>query len=176
MSIVDIILIAILLFAAWKGFSRGLVIEIASLVALLLGIYAAINFSGLAAELIDDYISVEPRLLRILSFAVTFVLVMLAVILVGRIMEKLVNLVMLGFLNKILGSVFSIFKAAVILSVLLMLINLLDPKHRLVPDEHRDASVVYSKVEKIVPTLLEVMRIEGNPLEVNKDIIDEIQI
>lgn len=165
MNIVDIVLIILLLWAAWKGFSRGLVIEVASLVALLLGIYAALNFSGYAAGIIQEYVDMEARVLRIVSFAVTFLVVMLVVILLGKILEKLVNLVLLGFLNKLFGAIFGVLKVAAVLSVLIMLMNLVDPGKKLLTEETRQESFLFQPVEKIVPLILDVLRMEENPLE-----------
>lgn len=165
MTFTDIVLITALLWAGWKGFSRGLIIEVASLVALVLGTFAAIRFSDFAAGIISGYIDMEPRVLHILSFSVTFILVMLAVILIGRILEKLVNLVMLGFLNKLAGTVFSILKVAVALSVLMMLLNAVDPGKKLISQEEREGSRLYTPVERLAPTLMRWFGINDIPIK-----------
>ncbi|MCB0383139.1 MAG: CvpA family protein, partial [Psychroserpens sp.] len=49
MAIIDIILGALLLFGLIRGFLKGLFVEVASLVALIAGVYGAIHFSNFAA-------------------------------------------------------------------------------------------------------------------------------
>jgi len=161
MSVADIILSGILLWAGWKGFSRGLVIEVASLAALLLGIYAAFHFSWIAAPYLEKYVDANARVLHILSLAVTFLVVVLLVILVGKLLEKVVNLVMLGFVNKILGAVFSVLKVAVVLSVLMLLLNLADPHQKLLSPDTRQASWLYPRIEQIAPALLKQFDLSG---------------
>lgn len=165
MTFTDIVLLAALLWAGWKGFSRGLIIEVASLVALVLGTFAAIRFSGVAAGIINSYVDMEPRVLHILSFSVTFILVMLAVILIGRILEKLVNLVMLGLLNKLAGSVFSVLKVAVVLSVLMMMLNAVDPGKKLISEEERRGSRLYAPVEHLAPLVLGFLGMDEIPIK-----------
>lgn len=163
MNAIDIVFLILLLWAAWKGFKRGLVIELASLAALVLGIYAALNFSAYASRLLSGYVDLDPYWLNILSFALTFLGVMLAVILLGKILEKMVNLVMLGLLNKILGLVFSVLKTAVVLSVLIFLFNLIDHNQRILTPEKRQDSRLFGIVEALVPELLERMDLPEGP-------------
>ena len=52
MAIIDIILGALILYGLVKGLSKGFFVEIASLLALLAGVYGAVHFSNYAAELL----------------------------------------------------------------------------------------------------------------------------
>jgi membrane protein required for colicin V production len=155
MNAIDIVFLILFLWAAWKGFKRGLVIELASLAALVLGIYAALNFSTYAAGVLEKYVEMDPYWLNILSFSLTFLLVMVAVIFLGKMLEKVVKLVMLGLINKLLGLVFSVLKTAMVLSVLIFLFNLIDHDKRIYPEEKRQDSRLFAPVEALVPELLQ---------------------
>jgi len=52
MNVLDIILGALLLFGLVRGFMKGLFVEVASLVALIAGVYGAIHFSSFTAILL----------------------------------------------------------------------------------------------------------------------------
>ena len=81
MSQIDIILIIPLLWGAVMGFKKGLVLELASLVGLVLGIYGAIKFSDYTAEKLKQYVEITQEWLGLISFLVTFVLIVFAVFL-----------------------------------------------------------------------------------------------
>jgi len=53
----DIILAVPLLYGLYKGFTRGLIVEIASLVGLVLGIYGGVHFSQKTAAVLGDHVN-----------------------------------------------------------------------------------------------------------------------
>ncbi len=109
---------------AYKGFTKGLIIELASLAALVLGIYAALYFSDITADFLVTYLKVGKKYLSLIAFVLTFILVVIGVVtLGGRILEKFIDILLLGFLNKLAGAVFGVLKGMLILSLLLMLMN-----------------------------------------------------
>ena len=73
MSIIDIVLGALLLFGLIRGTMKGFFVEVASLVALVLGVYGAIHFSGFAAEFLESKVDWAQKTINIIAFAITFV-------------------------------------------------------------------------------------------------------
>ncbi len=165
MNILDIILVIPLIWFAWKGFSRGLIIELTSLAALIIGIYAAIHFSWFAAEFLTDNFEIEGRYLSIISFIVTFIVIALAVYAIGKLVEKLVDIVALGFINKSLGTVFGILKAAVLLSLILLVINSFDTNQKLISEKTKEGSLLYRPVASIVPLIMPMLSLEDFDLK-----------
>lgn len=53
MDWLDILILILLGASAWKGFRRGFIIELASLVGLVLGIWAGIHLSDRVIEALD---------------------------------------------------------------------------------------------------------------------------
>lgn len=115
----DILFAIPLLWAAYRGFKKGLVIELAGLAALILGIYSALHFSGFLADWITEQWNYKGEYLPLIAFGGTFIIVILLVHLLGKAIEKVLDLVALGTLNKIAGAVFNTVKVAIILSVIL---------------------------------------------------------
>ena len=71
MNIIDIILILPIIWFAYAGFKRGLIIELASLVALILGIYAALYFSFYAENFLENIFNMGPKYRGILSLSLS---------------------------------------------------------------------------------------------------------
>ena len=160
MNILDIILAVPLLWFAYRGFQKGLVIELASLVALILGIWAAIHFSFFAADFLTDNFDIGPKYLPVTAFIITFIVVVLGVILVGKIVEKFINLIALGFLNKLGGLVFGIVKAAFFLSVIALIINSFDDDQSLVTPKLREGSLLYKPIERFAPSIIPMLDVD----------------
>ena len=137
MSYIDIILSIPLLWGVYKGFKKGLIIQVATLIALVIGIYAGIEFCGLLSSYIKDSVNISAKFIPIVSFALIFILIVIVVHLLAKLLEKFINLVALGFINKLTGAIFGFLKAALILAVILIFINLADDKLGFIPSEEK---------------------------------------
>lgn len=153
MSIIDIILAALLLFGFVRGLFKGLFVEIASLVALVLGVYGAIHFSFFAAELLESKVDWSEKTINIVAFAITFVLIVLAISLAGKALTKLADFAALGFLNKLLGGVFGALKIGLILSVLLIVFDKMNNTLPFMEKEDLEESVLYEPVKSLAPLI-----------------------
>ncbi len=91
MSIIDIVLAALILFGFIRGLFKGLFVEIASLLALVLGIYGAIHFSYFAAGFLESKVDWSEKTINIVAFAITFVIIVLAISLAGKALTKLAD-------------------------------------------------------------------------------------
>lgn len=152
MNWLDIVLAIPLLWFLYKGFRNGLIIELASLAALVLGIYVALHFSFYVEGYLLENFEIDDKYLYIISFAITFIIVALLVYLVGKIIHKVISIVALGFLNRLAGGVFGLLKAALVLSVVLYFINGFDDS--LIKADVKENSVLYDPVESIVPFII----------------------
>lgn len=158
MNYLDIILMIPVLWFAYKGFKKGLVIEIASLAALVLGIYAAFHFSGFTENILKEKFKMETEYIHVIAFAVTFVVVVLLTRLVGNLVEAVLNLTILGFFNNIAGAVFGALKIALIISALFYIIQGASPSGGLFSKETKEKSMLYEPVSSLVYILLPKVR------------------
>ncbi|MEF3078037.1 CvpA family protein [Winogradskyella poriferorum] len=153
MSIIDIVLAALLLFGFVRGLFKGLFVEVASLVALVLGVYGAIHFSYFAADLLESKVDWNEKTINIVAFAITFVIIVLAISLAGKALTKLADFAALGLLNKLLGGVFGALKIGLILSVLLIVFNKLNNTLPFMEKEDLEESVLYKPVKSLAPMI-----------------------
>lgn len=177
MNFLDIIFIIPIVWFAYQGFKRGLIIELASLLALILGIYAALYFSGYAADFLVNNMDMGSKYVPVTSFILTFIAVVVLVYFIGKILEKLVNMVALGFLNKLAGSFFGILKAAVVLSIVLLIINQFSDD--LISRQKKKSSFLYGPISGIAPFLwnkLEDFNFHDSKIEEVKENVEEITI
>lgn len=152
-NLLDIIIIIPLLLFAWGGYKKGLIIEIASLAALVIGLYMAFFFSDFAAEMLNDLFDIDPKYVAVIAFLLTFIVVIFLVITAGKIVQKFVDILLLGFFNKLAGAVFGMLKGALILSIVLFVINYFHFGDFIFKEDMRQKSIFYEPVESIAPAL-----------------------
>lgn len=153
MAIIDIILAALMLFGLIRGLMKGLFVEIASLGALIAGVYGAIHFSNFAAEFLMEKVSWDEKYINIVAFAITFIIIVLAIALAGKALTKLADFAALGIINKILGGVFGALKIGLILSVILIVFDGLNKTIPFASDADLDDSILYQPVKSLAPTI-----------------------
>ena len=117
--IIDVAVAAILLMAIIKGYQRGLIVALFSVLAFIAGIAAALKLSSTVAVWLGESTNLGARWLPFVSFCIVFLGVVLLVRLGASFIEKAVQLVLLGWLNKTLGILLYLFLYTVILSVFL---------------------------------------------------------
>ncbi|OZV71003.1 CvpA family protein [Winogradskyella aurantia] len=153
MNIIDIVLGALLLFGLIRGLMKGLFVEVASLLALVLGIFGAIHFSHFAASFLEGRLDWSDDTINMAAFAITFVIIVLAISLAGKALTKLADFAALGMLNKLLGGVFGALKIGLILSVLLIIFNKLNDALPFVEKKHVEESVLFEPVKSLAPVI-----------------------
>jgi membrane protein required for colicin V production len=107
------------------GVWKGAVVQLAQVLSLLLGVYGAYKFSYLLAILMYEW-GVKVQYVGKASFVCAFILVALGVALLGRVVHRLVQAIMLGWLNRLAGAVLSAFKAVFLISVALQVLTMID--------------------------------------------------
>jgi membrane protein required for colicin V production len=153
MNYIDIVLGILLILSAISGFKKGLVVELASLAALILGIWGAVKFSYITSEFLVENFNWSWDHLNIASFIITFVVIVILVHIVGSTVNKMVETVMLGFVNKLAGLVFGILRAALILSIILVVFDKIDEDMEILSSETKANSRMYEPIRNLAPTI-----------------------
>lgn len=151
MSYIDIALCIPVVWGLYKGFTKGLIIQLASLVALGLGIYGAITFSSVIAEYIKTNIEIGYNYVSIIAFAITFLIIVIGIHFLGKAIEKLLKMVALGFFNKLVGALFGGLKMTLILSALIFLVEMVNSTIPIIPAETKEKSLLYDPLSKVIP-------------------------
>ena len=173
MNVFDIIIAALLLFGLVRGIMKGLFIEVASLVALIAGVYGAIHFSYFTSNFLKEYVSFQKEYISLASFAITFVVIIVAITLIGKVLTRIANFASLGIINKILGGVFGVLKIGLILSIIFIFFGKMNETIPFVKKETLEESILYSSVKKIAPTIFPSIVKEEKQ---DKSLLDNIEI
>jgi membrane protein required for colicin V production len=157
MTVLDIILLVLLLFGLINGLRNGLFVEVASLVALVAGVYGAIHFSNFAADFLMSKVEWNEKTVNIIAFAITFIVIVLVITLAGKALTKIADFAALGIVNKLLGGIFGLLKYAVILSVILIIFDSLNKNLPFTDKEDLEDSTLYEPIKSFVPSIFPII-------------------
>ncbi|WP_430908780.1 CvpA family protein [Maribacter sp. 2-571] len=149
MAFLDIVLGLLLIWGLWKGLKNGLFVEIASLIALIAGIFGAIHFSYIAGNYLHKNMQWNENYINLAAFIITFIIIVTVVHIAGKLLTKIADFAMLGLLNKIAGGLFGMLKVAVILGALLVFFDRMNNTVGFIDQETRDRSVLYTPIKDI---------------------------
>ena len=158
MNWLDIIICIPLVWGLYKGITKGLVTELATMVALGLGIWSAMKFSELLSSYAREHWGWTSRYLPVISFCCILLAVLILVYFIAKLITRVVKAVALGWLNKILGAIFGVMKFALILSILFFVADAVEKSYPFISSSTKDGSLLYKPVAQIAPTLIPGLR------------------
>ncbi len=148
MNYLDIIIGIILLLFALAGLKNGIIREAFALVAFIGGVYGAVELADVVGEKLSALINVSQEWMSVISFIIVFILLALAINLIGKGVSKLVESLHLGFFDKIGGFVFGVAKGLLIVGVVIIILDFFGIKDA-INKETREKSVLYTTSENI---------------------------
>jgi membrane protein required for colicin V production len=166
--ILDILVAIIVILAVIKGYSRGLIIALFSVIAFIIGLAAALKLSAVVADHIGNAVKVSDKWLPIISFAVVFFIVVLLVRLGARFIQKTAELAMLGWLNRLGGILLYTGLYILIFSILLFYADQLG----LIKPETKNESVTYTYIQPWGPKLMDSL---GSIIPIFKGMFQDLE-
>lgn len=158
MNILDIIFLVPLLFALYRGFKKGLVHMIASLLALVLGIFGAMKLRPLFASFLDSLFNINPDHINMIAFAVAFVSIVIVVHMAAFFVDKLIKAVALNFVNRLLGMAFGVLVTAFVISMILWPVNQVNSQRQLIKQKHIEGSLLYKPLSSFAPAVFPYLK------------------
>jgi membrane protein required for colicin V production len=154
--VTNIILAIPIVWGFYKGFKKGLIVELASILAIILGVYACSKFSDTVANFLGSnlHTHISSLYLTVISVAIVFIGILILVSFLAKRIQKLAEALFLGIANRILGGIFGAFKWALLISMLLYLFDILNAKASFVSGEVLQQSWVYTHLVLLAPWVM----------------------
>jgi membrane protein required for colicin V production len=151
-----------------KGFRRGLIVAVFSMIAFIVGIAAAMKLSVVVADYLKDSVNISAQWWPVLSFIIVFALVVLAIRLLANLVQKAVEQTLLGWINRVGGVILYALMYIIAFSVLLFYAEQL----KLIRQETIDSSVTYAVVKPFGPWAINAF---GALIPVFKDMFTRLE-
>jgi membrane protein required for colicin V production len=172
MNYLEIVILIPLLWGAYKGFSKGIIIEVSSIVGLFLGIYLAAKFSDDLEIFLSKLDLFSVHLLPFISFCLMFLGVVVLVFVLAKLLEKVINIIALKLFNKIFGAIFGMVKYALIISGIIFIMQEINSKFDFYNEQKANESILYKNIQPIIPTLIPIIK----ELDLSEKSLEEINL
>lgn len=147
MNTLDYIILAILGVGFVAGFMKGVIQQAFSLGGLILGIILGTLLYRPFAGFLLDIFNMSDQAARIVAFIVILLVVPILFGLVGKLLSKLIQLASLGFIDRLAGGVFGLFKVLIIIGLIIKLGNMTGVTENIIDYEDRKESRLFEPVE-----------------------------
>lgn len=149
MNFIDLLIIIPTIYGGWQGFKKGFIIEIFTLLALLVGVYAGVHLSDQVSIVLRDHVSITWKYLPTVSFILVFLMVGAMVYFLGKLVEKVIDLTGMKLLNKMAGLFFGVVKFIYVISIILLVEESFQIKGDVLPSDAKKKSLLYQPIKDL---------------------------
>lgn len=157
-----------MLSAVYKGYTRGFIVSIVSFCAIIIGLAAAVKLSAIVANWLRQSTHISSQWLPFLSFIIVMIGIMFLLRLVANVLQKSVEFLLMGWVNKIGGMLFYAIIYTLVFSVLLFYAD----KMNILKQETISVSKCYPFVQ---PWGVKVINGFGKIIPIFKDLFTQLE-
>lgn len=153
MNILDFIILLCFIPAVINGLRKGFIAQVFSIVSIILGAWLSFKFATLVSSWIGQWIQGSEQLLQIISFILIFIVVAMGLHLVSKTLEACIKIILLGWLNKLLGLAFAMVKCMLIVGLFLAAFDFINQHFDLVKQCDLNQSLFYTPITKMTDAI-----------------------
>ena len=151
-------MLVIIIAALVKGLIKGFVVELATLAGLILGIVGAVLFSGIVANWLTGHVSLQFA--PVFAFLILFVGIIICIHLLAKLVESFIKAIALGWLNRIAGGVFSVFKILFVASIFILVVDAFGIGERIIKQDIRGNSRLFNPIQNFAPKTFDLFKLK----------------
>ena len=158
MNIIDIILLCCFIPGIIRGIMKGFMVQACTLVGFVASVWCAWKFATLLGGVLTPHVDSSPTIVNTIAFAVILIIVALAFVLLGKLLAKLMKVVLLGWLDKLLGILLASLVTLCILGVIIFVFDSLDTQWHIVKSDILQTSVLYQGIKHLALTFFPYLK------------------
>ena len=153
MNVLDLIFIIPLCYGAYRGYQKGLVIEIIGVIAFIIALVIGFKFLGYGMNMLAPAIgeSLANRFLPYLSFSIIFFPTIFLINKLGWMLRRALRFTILGTIDGFAGALVGVFTWVFGISTFLWLITAIGVN---LPEKLTKDSITYPIVVKVAPNVI----------------------
>jgi membrane protein required for colicin V production len=158
MNILDIIILICFIPALIQGLRKGFIAQVIAIISLLAGVFLSFQFSSAVSAWLSQYIEGSEPVMKTVSFALILIAVIAALTALGKLLEGMLKIVMLGWVNRLLGVLFSFLKCGLIVGLIIMAFSSLNTTFRFVDEAELAKSTLYPPLKELAHTVFPYLK------------------
>ena len=148
MNLIDSICLIILIYGSYKGFRNGIVGELLSFLGILLGIYLSKTYYPIVDEYLATIFDSTNQLVSLISVILIFSVTIILTKILSKVITKALNVMALGLLNKLIGSIFGLLKYLLILCIITFIFSEANDIFVFIETNKIEETQIFSKIQK----------------------------
>ena len=169
MNYLDIIISLVLFYGLFKGFTRGLIIEAASLLSIIIGIFGALTFTPIIETLLSYFLTDDKLPSSIIIFTASLIIIVIGVNFFARNLTKFIKLISLGGINKVLGGIFGVSKYVLLISVLFVFVDQFSFMFEYFESNLLEESVMFESLKNVGYYIIQLL--ESNDVKIPEKLV-----
>ncbi len=171
MEVIDIIILVVIGLGVVQGLMKGSIKELAAIVGFVAGLLLARALFGTVAEQLAPALGTSITIAQILSFILIWVAVPIGCSLVASVLTKALNVINLGWLNRLAGALLGAIKMMLLVGLGIYVLEYIDPKSEMISRATKRTSLLYSPMKEFVDQCLPVFKDMTDDI---KDVTDKM--
>ena len=159
MNSIDIILLICFVPGLIAGIKKGFMVQACTLVGFVASVWCAWKFATLLGAYITPHVDFSPALANTISFAIILIVVSILFALLGKLLAKLMKVVLLGWLDKLLGAVLASLVTLAILGVVIFVFDSLDAQWHIIKSTILQDSILYQGIKTVALTVFPYLKL-----------------
>ena len=160
MGTFDLVILTVSAIAFIIGFATGFIKQISLLAGVVLGAVFSGQLAALVAPKLLTSTDISAHIIGPLSYIIAFIIIFVALLLIGKLLQSLLKAVKINTLNRIAGALFSIATWLVIASIVLNIVAEMDQDETIITKNTQENSITYPIVKDIATTVIPYLRFD----------------
>lgn len=145
---IDGIILGVVALGLLVGLSRGLVKQLASILGLVAGLLVARALFVQVGSSLAPTLGTSTTVAQMLAFVLIWVLVPVIFTAIASVLTRVLDVVCLGWLNRLMGGVLGALTGLVMMGVAIQVVEFIDPNDHLVTKQEKRTSQFYRPIRK----------------------------
>lgn len=143
-----------LILALISGIRKGLIMQLAGLAIVILSAVFGGELGKIILPWIMQTFTMEFNVASVLSYTISFLTISFVIIVLGKLIQGVLKVINLNFINRLLGAIIAMGTMMVILSILLNLVLMIDKNEFIIKKDIKENSFFYERVEAVIPAIV----------------------
>ena len=166
--LLDIVAVVAVGFGFYRGFSKGLIVTLFSMIAWMIGLVAALRLTDAGSRAMRDALDSASPWIPIATFVMIFLAVVVLVILFAKLVDKIITVAQLGLWNKLAGGVVE----GALFLLLISIVYWMFQSGGVITPETRADSKLYAVVSPVAPGFFTWL---GDTVPALDDLLDNLK-
>lgn len=143
--VIDIVCGLLVGTSFYLGYVKGIIKSVFGILSIIIALLVTLKFSYLTIDFLKLFLTLDPRIIIIFGFVITFLMILIGIRMVGKGLENILDTVHLNIFNKVAGGLASACITIIVYSSLIWFLN----QVRVISSEAKSASITYPFLESV---------------------------